>query len=217
MHLKSKLFNRQKVKKKKVQPKGDILCNLCYWRNCNANSIITFCLCWRAFPLVCKSFQRWIHPFRNSIANQFWLYFLIPWEGIKNPACDLSLCHRTDWSKKCLCFEEPDVSLTAPSRAELLKQRVLNKTRNTTLCWRVALPEKSVCFCEIEIRTLSFFWAAWVGFWGHWCVGNCLVSTQFKARNLVLNERCIRDHHCLLESKQHWRSGWAQPGYNCIP
>lgn len=50
-------------------------------------------------------------------------------------------------------------------KAELLEQRVLNKTRNTTLCWRVALPEKSVCFCEIEIRTLSFFCAAWVGFW----------------------------------------------------
>lgn len=58
-----------------------------------------------------------------------------------------------------------DVSLTAPSQAELLEQQVLNKTRNTTLrvVLRVALPEKGVCFSEIEIRTLSSFWAAGLG------------------------------------------------------
>lgn len=55
------------------------------------------------------------------------------------------------------------MSLTAPSQAELLEQRALNKARNPTLCWRVALPEKSVCFCEIVIRTLSFFWAGGLG------------------------------------------------------
>lgn len=159
------------------------------------------------------------------------LCFLILSVGIRNPACGLSLYHLTDRMAsisvhtKRPCFYTSDASLTAPSQGELRFHKASavgaagteQDSEYNTLCWRVILPEKSVCFCKIEIRTLSFFWAAQVGLlvrrvWDTKCIGDCLDWHASKARNLVLNERHIRDHHCLLESKQRWRSGRAGPG-----
>lgn len=184
-------------------------------------------LCWRAFPLVRKSFQRWIDPFQKLNCKPVLVVFLDSLSG-NQESYVWSVLLPLNWSKQeksalgcqmCPSLLHPEQSCA--SKPELLEQRVLNKIRNTTLCWRVALPEK--CLFLWDRNQNIIFLLGCLGRvlsregLGHRCVGDSLVSTPFKARNLVLNERRIRAHRCLLESKQHWRSGRAQPGYNCTP
>lgn len=182
-----------------------------------------FHLCWRASPLLWKSFQRWEHPSEIKLQTNFGCvsWFLEQESGVLHVVCP-SVTEMIKAINVCASRCQMCPSLLHPKQSCAPKGRTVgavgseqDQEYNTLLEGGFTWKE---CLFLWDRNQNTIFLLGCLG-WvlsqeglGHQCVGHCLVSTQFKARNLVLNERRIRDHHSLLESKQHWRSDRARPG-----